>query len=80
MKVNSVGVYMRTFRAICNKAINLGHVEQSWYPFAKYKIKKEKTVPRVISLQDMREYFALNLEPDHTLRNAKADILTDVCC
>lgn len=49
-KVNTVGVYMRTFRAIYNKAIHQGLAPQDWYPFKNYKIRKEKTTPRVLSL------------------------------
>ena len=40
---NSISVYLRSFRTICNRAILLDYVDQSWYPFFKYKIKKETT-------------------------------------
>jgi integrase/recombinase XerD len=64
---NSIAVYMRTFRAICNKAINFGLVELDWYPFRNYKIRKEKTIPRVISLEDMQRYFKAPYTPQHSL-------------
>ena len=39
-KYNSIAVYMRTFRAVCNRAIQYNLVDYEWYPFRKYKIKK----------------------------------------
>jgi integrase/recombinase XerD len=63
MKVNSIGVHMRTFKAICNKAIKQELVDYAWYPFRSFTIRKEKTVPRVLTLQEMQRYFELNLSP-----------------
>ncbi len=39
MTVNGIGVYLRTLKAIFNKAINLDIVGYEFYPFRKYKIK-----------------------------------------
>lgn len=63
MKVNSISVYMRTFKAVCNKAIKQELVDYAWYPFRSFTIRKEKTVPRVLTLQEMQRYFELNLSP-----------------
>ncbi len=65
VKTNSIGVYMRSLRTICNKAINLDYVPLSWYPFRKYKIKKQKTTPRVMSISEMKAFFALNIDKNH---------------
>ena len=65
MSINGMGVYFRSFRAICNKAINMDIVGYEWYPFRKYKIKKEKTTPRVLSIVEMRTYFNHIIEPKH---------------
>lgn len=65
VSVNSVGVYMRTLRAVCNKAINHDIIDSSWYPFRKYQIKKEKTVPRNLSIDEIQKYFSLNLPITH---------------
>jgi integrase/recombinase XerD len=70
LATNSVGVYMRSLRAICNKAINLDLVDQGWYPFRKYTIRKEKTVPRALSLAELQSYFNLHIEPSHKLFQA----------
>lgn len=60
-----MGVYLRCFRAICNKAIREDLVSFEWYPFRKYTIKKEKTTPRVISKTELSSYFKLNLDESH---------------
>lgn len=63
VKVNSIGVYLRTFKAICNRAIKQDLVDYSWYPFRKFTIRKEKTVPRVLTLAEMQRFFNLNIQP-----------------
>jgi len=65
MSANGIGVYMRSFRAICNKAINMDIIGYEWYPFRKFKIKKEKTTPRVLSIIEMRSYFNYPIQPTH---------------
>ena len=64
---NGIGVYMRSFRAICNKAMNYDLADYSWYPFRKYKFKKDKTTPRVLTKEELQRYFNLNLNSDHLL-------------
>ena len=61
MSINGIGVYLRSFRAICNSAIQTDLVPPSWYPFAKFQIKKGITTPRVFSLDEMSLFFRLNL-------------------
>jgi integrase len=65
VSVNGIGVYFRSLRAICNKAINTDIVAAEFYPFRKYKIKKDKTTPRVLSMSEMKAYFQLDLTPSH---------------
>lgn len=67
MSDNGIGVYMRSFRAICNKAIHLDIVSIDWYPFRKYKIKRSKTTPRVLKIDELKRYFNLDLPSNHTL-------------
>ena len=57
VKLNTLSVYMRTLRAICNKAILVDLVDQGWYPFFRYKIKKGKSVPRTLNLDQMEKVF-----------------------
>lgn len=70
VSVNGVAVYMRTFRAVCNRAILYNFATHEWYPFRKFKIKKEKTTPRTITLELMKNYFALNLSSNDILYKA----------
>ena len=67
VKLNTLSVYMRTLRAICNKAILVDLVDQSWYPFFRYKIKKGKSVPRTLNLDQMKRYCQLELPEQHPL-------------
>ena len=62
MSTNGIGVYMRSFRAVCNKAINYQIVGYEWYPFRKYTIRKEKTTPRVISKNELCNFFSLQID------------------
>lgn len=51
MMDNSISVYMRTIRALFNKAIKEKQCSQEYYPFKEYQISKLKneTTPRAIS-------------------------------
>lgn len=69
LKPNGLAVYMRTLRAIYNKAINIGIADQENYPFNKYIIKSEKTAPRVASIDELSNYFKLNVEEDDWMFN-----------
>ena len=54
-KVNGLSVYLRTLRAVFNRAINEGVIEDAIYPFKKYSIKSEfyKTQKRAIDFIDI---------------------------
>lgn len=65
VSVNGIGVYFRALRAILNKAINTDILSVDCYPFRKYKIKKEKTTPRVLTMEELKRYFQLDLPADH---------------
>lgn len=67
LKTNSIGVYMRSLRAIYNIAINKDVVDGNNYPFRKYKIRTERVVPHVMTLQDTRKLFSYRMELDHPL-------------
>ena len=67
LSINGMGSYFRSFKAICNKAINYDLAPQECYPFRKFKIKKTKTTPRVLTMEEMRRYMHLNLEKSNPL-------------
>jgi integrase len=67
MAANGISVYMRTFRALYNKAIDCDLVKHELYPFRKFKIKRTKTSPRVMSIEELKKYFNLDLPKNHKL-------------
>jgi len=59
--VNGLSVYMRTIRAIFNRAIHDGIIDQKYYPFSEYKIKSNKTMKRAISKDDLSKIKDIEL-------------------
>ncbi|MEM9884354.1 MAG: site-specific integrase [Bacteroidota bacterium] len=64
IRINSIGVYLRTLRAIINKAIDEGLLKSEEYPFKKFKIKQEKTAKRAISKEDIQKIIHLEIDPN----------------
>jgi site-specific recombinase XerD len=62
LKVNSVGVYLRSLRAIINRAIDNQLILPSEYPFRKFRIKAEKTAKRAIPKKEIQRIIDLELE------------------
>ncbi|WP_176801481.1 site-specific integrase [Kriegella aquimaris] len=69
--INGLSMYMRTFRAIYNKAIHQGAVSADSYPFKKYKIKSEPTAKRAISKDKIKRILDLKLDYASPLFNAR---------
>jgi integrase/recombinase XerD len=77
LRVNTISNYIRTVRAIYNKAIKLKVVERSCYPFHDFSIKSEKTAKRAISKDDILKLRQLNFEPNSTAeRSLKCFLLS----
>ena len=51
VKPNTISVYLRTFRALLNKAIKEGLAKKEHYPFEQYHIPSNKTKKRAVSLE-----------------------------
>jgi integrase/recombinase XerD len=68
---NGLAVYMRTIRAIYNKAIKTGVVEKEWYPFEAYKIKTEPTEKRALEWSFLKKIIELNIDKEHICFNAR---------
>lgn len=62
LTVNGVAMYMRTIRAIYNRAIKSKIIDRANYPFDSFKIKMERTTKRNISKPDIHALMNLNLE------------------
>lgn len=67
VKTNSVAVYMRTLRALYNKALNMNLVDPQNYPFRRYKIKTEPTTPRVASINELKMFFNYEINTESQL-------------
>jgi integrase len=59
--VNTISVYLRALRAIYNKAINSKLTDFKHYPFRTFKIKKAKTLPRTLNIEELRRIFHLQV-------------------
>lgn len=62
--LNSIGIYMRTLRAIYNKAIAEELIKGESYPFKKYKIKSGNTSKRALTKRDMQQIIKYKAEKD----------------
>lgn len=64
MSVNGISNYLRTIRALYNKAIQANLVDKSNYPFHRFKIKTEKTVVRALSISELQKLAAIEFEAE----------------
>lgn len=69
--INGLSTYMRTIRAVYNKAIKQEVTSQEFYPFQQYKIKSEPTAKRAIPLEKIKKILDLKLEADNPLFHAR---------
>lgn len=69
--INGLSTYMRTIRAIYNKAIHQEIVSAESYPFRKYKIKTEPTAKRAISKDKIKRILDLELKPATPIFHAR---------
>ena len=59
-KINTIGIHLRNIRSVFNYAIDNEYT--NIYPFRKYKIKKEETVKRSLSIEELRELMNFDVE------------------
>lgn len=70
-EINGLSVNLRTIRAIFNKAIKAGIVDQGRYPFRDYKIKSEETAKRALDLEYLQKIVDQELDEDHPCFHAR---------
>lgn len=68
---NGLAVYMRTIRAIFNRAIKEGIIEKDVYPFDDYKIKTAPTEKRALDLELLKKIITKELPSTHICFNAR---------
>lgn len=64
VKINSIAAYLRSIRAIYNRAIKEGLAELQHYPFNKFRIETEDTFSRTLTIEEMRKIKNAQLRPD----------------
>lgn len=69
--INGISVYLRTIRAIFNRAIHEGVIESKVYPFSKFKIKSKNTLKRAISREDILKIKNVELVNDTEIWHSK---------
>ncbi|MES2431806.1 MAG: site-specific integrase [Bacteroidota bacterium] len=62
IKINSIGNYFRSIRALFNKAIKENVVEAKYYPFKSFKIKTERTISRALTSSEISSILGLEVE------------------
>lgn len=55
LSINARAIHLRNIRAVFNYAIDNDHIELNLYPFRKFKIKKQQTVKRSLSVGEIRD-------------------------
>jgi len=69
--LNSLSFYLRTLRAIYNRAIKAGIVKRDLYPFTSYSIRETKTVKRAISKVEIQKIIKLSLPAESPAWHAR---------
>ncbi|QMW01524.1 site-specific integrase [Spirosoma foliorum] len=68
---NGLAVYMRTIRAIYNKAIKSGVADKELYPFDDYKIKTAPTEKRALDGEFLKTIIQLDIPANHLCFNTR---------
>ena len=71
LNTNGISFHMRTLRALYNRAIKEGLVDKEHYPFNQYSIKKEKTLHRALSKEEITAIKNFDPKGDISLQLAK---------
>ncbi|MBZ0099890.1 MAG: site-specific integrase, partial [Taibaiella sp.] len=67
VKVNSIAAYLRSIRAIYNRAIKEGLAELQHYPFNQFKIETEDTFSRTLTIEEMQRIISTDLPSDTSI-------------
>lgn len=65
---NGISFYLRTFRAILNKAIKDGLMEETAYPFKNFSVKSEKTRKRAVNKDVIKMVEELDVSTEENLQ------------
>jgi len=70
-KVNTISNYLRTLRAIYNKAIKANVVDKRHYPFDEISISSERTAKRALSKEVIKSIESLQLPSNSAIAKAR---------
>ena len=73
---NGLAVYMKTIRAIYNKAIKAGIIPKDAYPFTNYRIKTTPTEKRALDINSIKSIMMLDLKETDSLFHFRNYFLT----
>jgi len=62
LQINGISFHMRTLRALYNRAVKDGGASKDNYPYEKYKIKREKTVHRALTKEEIKRIRDVKLD------------------
>lgn len=81
-KDNTIGVYVRTLRAVYNKAIKDGYAKKATYPFDDFKVARlrNETKKRAISKADVKKIEALQCVEHSRLFHSRHFFLFSFYC
>ena len=79
MKVNGISNYLRTIRALFNKAIKEKIIDANLYPFSSFKIKTERTINRTLSIDEMESIANLDLPVSSSIWHYRNLFLLSYC-
>jgi len=78
--LNSLSFYLRTVRAVFNRAIHEGVIRREIYPFDKYSIKETKTKKRAIRKNDINLIRDLKIEENTPMWHARNYFMFSFYC
>lgn len=79
MKVNGISNYMRTIRALFNKAIREDIIPSNYYPFNKFKIKNERTINRTLTITEIASIATHALPVNSTIWHHRNLFMLSFC-
>ncbi len=77
---NSLSFYLRTVRAVFNRAIHEGVIRREIYPFDKYSIKETKTKKRAIRKNDINLIRDLKIDENTPMWHARNYFMFSFYC
>ena len=79
LKVNAIAAYLRSVRAVYNKAIKAEVVDARYYPFSKFTIETEETISRALTLSEMQKIVEWDLKPETPIWHNRNYFILSFC-